>query len=245
MKNTNELYTEINSGKWESNRAKTYKEQIRKSLIYAQNKQTQKQINEKIPGLRYTSGLVEKLKYTAKEVSTKFSKPTEIIGVLSGKKIRNNMYLTDYHIFKNQICNDVKSKAEIEGTVQMYKYLKKQKINFFDIAHSHNVMEVFHSPDDDNMLKNETRTSNKDLIIDVCGKIISTPYSVSTVFNEKGELFVKGGILVPVLTETGIVKKYRTFKPEFEVVKYGEIFDSDKRRLKYEIKNFVEYKDVI
>lgn len=245
MNSTVEFYREINQGKFESQRAKRHKERIRELIKYRQNKEIEAQVLESTPALKYTSRLKEQLKFAAREVSRKFGKPTELIGILGGKNIGKNIFLTSYHVFQDQLCNGVNTKADSIGRVKTYRDLRRKKINCIDIAHSHNRMGVFHSSLDDVLLEIETNISQKTFEVEVLGRKVSVPYSTSTVFNEKGDIYCKGGVLIPFLTDEGFKHRYATFRPEAKIVQYGRMLEEDQVRLTTEIDSFVTYKSSI
>lgn len=241
MNDTLEFYREINEGKFESERAIKHRQRVRELLMYSKNKDIEDKVKEQLPRIKYTSKLVDQLKFAAKEVSKRFKKPTELIGVLAGQEKGRDLYATSYHVFQDQECNCVNTKANDTGRIKTYRDLKQKKIKVIDVAHSHHRMGVFHSSLDDKLLEIESRISDRGFLLSALGETLVVSYSVSTVFNERGELFSKGGIMIPRLTETGFQRKYVTFKPEMEVKEYGHFSELDKERLRDEINTNVTY----
>lgn len=236
-----DFYRECNSGNYQSERAKRYKTEIRKLLKKYYNGKIQTQVRKQIPKMKFTSKAVKQMTFAANEVSHRFKKPTELIGVLGGRMAGKSEFITSFHVFQNQVCNSINTKVDAIGRVDTYRDLKQKKIKYLDIAHSHNVMDVFHSNLDDVLLNTETICSDNGFNIDLKFRNFFISYSNSTVFNQKGELFVKTGMLIPVLTETGFVQRYVTTKPDFGYCKYGDLTLEDKLRLKDEIKSNVTY----
>ena len=237
-----EIYQAMNRGDFSRPEVRAYRDRFKKFVVDSTNHRIRKKVEANFPNLYFTRKAKEEMHYAANEVSAVFSSPTELIGVLDGRKEDNNLILDSFNTFHNQYCNKVISDLDPFGKIITLRQLRQQEKTPLSFAHSHNTMGTFHSSLDNIMLEDETDSSTSTFDFQIDGKHLICPYSISTVFNQRGNLYVKAGVLAYEMQLDGrFRRKYISFEPKFLTSNLGSLDDDSRSRLDREIRDRVTY----
>lgn len=233
---------------------KAHYDTIRASLKSRCNKSIEQKKESVVPKVIFTKKLFDQMNFSANEVCRRFNDYVELSGICTGyEKTTGNskkIYLTDFHVFHDQVNDSVRTSATSNGKFKTYQELiKKGKKPFFS-AHSHNQMNAFHSPTDDRQLTLHTNHSSLSITEEFDGMKTFVPYNMEIVFNNRTgrdetlenmirnkNLSVKTGVLVPKLEDNGFTyNRTHLFCPSnIGYLNYGQLEEEDKERLLHEI----------
>lgn len=234
---------------------------VRKGNIHSLNRTISQNLESLIPEVKFTERLINQVRHAARKTSNKFGKDCEVSGVATGKKRTSGIYLDQFHIFHDQTCDSVETKASGTGIMQTYFDLRKRKLEPYSQAHSHNSMKTFHSRTDKVLLKEGAKESpdfmNKEL-----GRIL-VPLHVfyNFVFNhntaikcgKRDQPHVRVSLQKPYITEQGtwaFDKDVTIIEPKWKMIPYkrldminGYLSKEDKDRLEKEIDERIRWKN--
>lgn len=208
---TKKLYDAIRNQDRSHAGAKAHLDYIRETLLRETNEKIEKAVipREILPNLVIETGLIDQCRHAARITSKKFQQPTEVSGFCSGEIDENTWYIQDFHTYGFQTCSKTRTQATGFGRILSEFELAKKYIL---TAHSHNIMDCFHSDEDIQTLTQNILDSKHYKKVHIGDREILIPYACNIVFNEKIQIpgeepFIQGGIALPQYTLEGMIQK--------------------------------------
>lgn len=261
---TKQLFSAINARDTNHAGAARHLAYIRQRMLAQTNAAVHKALYQEIdrclPSISISRGLIHQFRHAARATSRQFGQPMELSGTCSGTIDNDTWYPEKFHVYHDQVCNKVRTHATPFGKTQTDVELKAQKLRNIITAHSHNIMDCFHSDTDDRTLERNVRDSPQSIVVTHNGNVIHCPYACNIVFNEfvggftgdapANEPYVCAGVIMPEFTPHGRVnRKIIEFKyngtPKLHYRKTGRISRRDYERIQREVAERVRYQTFI